>query len=87
MADIAALRVVQVATSFDHVVREGEHLTAMVIQAARLAAILLRIARGLRLADRGSACPYLRGYDRTTVDRLMHPSMKAMPVILTTQEE
>jgi len=35
---------------FDHLVPTGEHLSAMVIQAARLAAILLRIARGLRPA-------------------------------------
>ena len=36
-------------------VATGEHLAAMVIRAARLAAILLRIARGLRHADKGPA--------------------------------
>src|SRR6266702_8911169 len=35
---------------FDHLVATGEHLAAMVIRAARLAAILLRIAKGLRPA-------------------------------------
>ena len=40
---------------FDHLVPTGEHLSAMVIRAARLAAILRRIARGLRHADKGSA--------------------------------
>ena len=33
----------------------GEHLAAMVIRAARLAAILLPIARGLRPAEKGGA--------------------------------
>ena len=33
----------------------GEHLTATVIRAARLAAILLPIARGLRPAEKGGA--------------------------------
>ena len=31
--------------------RQGDHLAAMVIRATRLAAILLRIARGLRHAE------------------------------------
>jgi hypothetical protein len=38
------------ARLFDHLVPTGEHLSAMVIRAARLAAILLRIAKGLRPA-------------------------------------
>jgi hypothetical protein len=41
--------------SFDHLVATGEHLAAMVIRAARLAAILLRIARDLRHADKDPA--------------------------------
>ena len=36
--------------SFDRLVATGEHLAAIVIRAARLAAILLRIARCLRRA-------------------------------------
>src|SRR6266496_1037693 len=39
---------------FDHLVATGEHLAAMVIRAARLAAILLRIARGLQHADKAA---------------------------------
>ena len=35
---------------FDHLVPTGEHLSAMVIRAARLAAILLHIARDRRPA-------------------------------------
>src|SRR4029077_20386865 len=35
---------------FDHLVATGEHLATMVIRAARLAAILLRIARDRRPA-------------------------------------
>jgi hypothetical protein len=38
---------------FNHLVPTEEHLSVMVILAARLAAILLRIARGLRHADKG----------------------------------
>src|SRR6266851_1611702 len=38
-------------------VATGEHLAVMVIRATRLAAILLRIARGLPHADKGPACP------------------------------
>ena len=40
----------ELAALLDHLIVTGEHLAAMVIQAARLAAILLRIARGLRPA-------------------------------------
>jgi len=40
---------------FDHLVATGEHLDAIVIRAARLAAILLRIAQDLRHAARGPA--------------------------------
>ena len=36
-------------------VATGEHLAAMVIRAARLAAILVRIATGLRHVDKGPA--------------------------------
>ena len=42
-------------------VATGEHLAAIVIRAARLAAILLRIARGLRHADKGPASYGLTG--------------------------
>jgi hypothetical protein len=38
------------ARLFDHLVPTGEHLSAMIIRATRLAAILLHIARGLRPA-------------------------------------
>jgi hypothetical protein len=40
---------------FDHLVATGEHLDAIVIQAALLAAILLRIAQDLRHAAKGPA--------------------------------
>ena len=40
-------------SSNDHLVATGEHLDAIVIQAARLAAILLRIAQDIRHADKG----------------------------------
>jgi hypothetical protein len=40
--------------SFDHLVATGD-LAAMVIRAARLAAMLLHIARGLRPAAKGPA--------------------------------
>jgi hypothetical protein len=40
----------EVVALLDHLVATGEHLAAMVIPAARLAAILLPIARGLRRA-------------------------------------
>jgi hypothetical protein len=42
-----------ISGSHSILVAPGEHLAAMVIRAARLAAILLRIARGLRNADKG----------------------------------
>ena len=45
----------EVAALLDRLVATGEHLAAMVIRAARLAAILLRIARGLRRAYKGPA--------------------------------
>jgi len=45
----------EVAALLDHLVATGEYLAAMVIRAARLAAILLRIARRLRHADKGPA--------------------------------
>jgi hypothetical protein len=45
----------EVAALLDHLVVTGEHLAATVIRAARLAAILLRIARGLRRAYKGLA--------------------------------
>ena len=41
--------------AYSILVATGEHLAAMVIRAARLFAILLRIARGLRPADKGPA--------------------------------
>ena len=40
---------------FDHLVPTGEHLSAMIIQAARLAAMLLPIAKDLRPAEKGGA--------------------------------
>ena len=47
----------EVTAQLDHLVATGEHLAAMVIRAARLAAILLlRIAKGLRAA-KGPARP------------------------------
>jgi hypothetical protein len=46
-----------IALSFDHPIATGEHLAVMVIRAAQLAAILLRIARGLRHADKGPSRP------------------------------
>ncbi len=47
--------IAEVAALLDHLVVTGQYLAAMVIRAARLAAILPRIARGLRHADKGSA--------------------------------
>jgi hypothetical protein len=47
----ACLKSANGSPSFDHLVAMGEHLSAMVIRAARLAAMLLRIARGLRHAE------------------------------------
>ena len=44
-----------ISGSHSILVAPGEHLAPMVIQAARLAATLLRIARGLRHADKGPA--------------------------------
>jgi hypothetical protein len=44
-----------ISGSHSILVAPGEHLAPMVIRAARLAAILLRIARGLRHEDNGSA--------------------------------
>src|SRR5258708_20299615 len=41
-----------ISGSHSILVAKGEHLAAMVIRAARLAAILLHIARGLRHADK-----------------------------------
>jgi streptomycin 6-kinase len=38
---------------FDHLFATGEHLDAIVIPAARLAAILLRVAEDIRHADKG----------------------------------
>ena len=43
----------EVAALLDHLVATSEQLAAMVIRAARLAAILLRIAQDLRHADKG----------------------------------
>jgi hypothetical protein len=42
----------EVTAQLDHLVATGEHLAAMVIRAARLAEILLPIARGLQHADK-----------------------------------
>jgi hypothetical protein len=47
----------EVAALLDHLVANGEHHAATVIRATRLAAILLRIARGLRHADKGPPRP------------------------------
>jgi hypothetical protein len=51
--DIAECLKRAISGSHSILVAPGEHLSAMVIRAARLAAILLQIARGLPRADKG----------------------------------
>jgi hypothetical protein len=51
--NVRVVPIAEVAALLDRLVVTCEHLAAMVIRAAQLAAILLRIARGLRHADKG----------------------------------
>ena len=55
LLDVGFVPIGDIALSFDHPIATGEHLAAMVIRAARLAAILRRIALRLRHADMGLA--------------------------------